>query len=603
MASNVYQIVSDPAFQKLSAADQQAVLGHFDPGFAKLPQNDFNQVVTHFQKQAMSRPDLVAPPGMPKGMTQDQAIQKIVAQDLGGGNHYEAASGKPDMFGQPTFDETTPEGSAAATAAREAQHPIISTAGHVAIGAGKEVGQIGYNAVDLANTGVRAVTRGTGALMSPFAPDAANAVSNSVAPMPPMPESLETHGTAEKVGQIGTGAAAMFLAPELLAEAAPELAPYLAGTKTIGQLGRWGTLGARTLAQGTLGATTNMLTSGVNKENAAIGGAFSGAMPGLGLAGESFAKTATGKYINQALGATKSYFKQGINPGKILQSIGITGEEPLEQIADTVGQAKQQAGKDIQSFWQQPKYAGTQLDATGHFQSLTNAIQDAHFNNDLATANDLQRAAGELESAQVPGRMPDMMAGPQPPTWQQNPNVPPSTMNYMRTRLFNMARDGGYTSEAQNVFRNIAKNMDGQLTNLAPEVKALNVRYGDLKDIETLTKSAANLAEAGGTMPGARTGLGATGGMLYGGYEGYQHGGVPGAIVGAGIGAATGGGVSHFLPQAGMFAARNADVLANPFVSRGLATAGTMATTGGVDYLRSLDTSQLTNPFMQPDQR
>src|SRR5258708_37617790 len=65
-------MVSDPAFQKLSAGDQQAALNGIDPDFGKLNPQDFSSAVTGMQKRALSHPDLVAPPSAAKPNLQMQ---------------------------------------------------------------------------------------------------------------------------------------------------------------------------------------------------------------------------------------------------------------------------------------------------------------------------------------------------------------------------------------------------------------------------------------------------------------------------------------------------------------------------------------------------
>jgi hypothetical protein len=62
MPASVQQIVSDPEFAKLSADDQAAVVAHFDSDFLQVPDDDKAAVIQHLQRQAVSRPDLAAPP-------------------------------------------------------------------------------------------------------------------------------------------------------------------------------------------------------------------------------------------------------------------------------------------------------------------------------------------------------------------------------------------------------------------------------------------------------------------------------------------------------------------------------------------------------------
>lgn len=64
MPTSIQQIVSDPEFGKLPPEDQSAVVAHFDSDFNQVPEGEKATVIQHLQRQAVSRPDLAAPPGV-----------------------------------------------------------------------------------------------------------------------------------------------------------------------------------------------------------------------------------------------------------------------------------------------------------------------------------------------------------------------------------------------------------------------------------------------------------------------------------------------------------------------------------------------------------
>jgi hypothetical protein len=103
---SVLSMVADPDFQKLSPNDQQAALSGLDPDFKSLNSGDFSAVVTGLQKQAMTRPDLVAPPGVPMPAANMQPM--FSGRPTGVGTSYQA-----------TPDEQTAAGHLAAVQNRE----------------------------------------------------------------------------------------------------------------------------------------------------------------------------------------------------------------------------------------------------------------------------------------------------------------------------------------------------------------------------------------------------------------------------------------------------------------------------------------------------
>lgn len=81
---NILAIAADPKFQALPELDQHAILGQFDPNFAALPDADKPQVLDALQKHALTRPDLVAPPGIQRpqapNMQESAAAQMFLPQ-------------------------------------------------------------------------------------------------------------------------------------------------------------------------------------------------------------------------------------------------------------------------------------------------------------------------------------------------------------------------------------------------------------------------------------------------------------------------------------------------------------------------------------------
>src|SRR5208282_4432707 len=193
MPSSVYQIVSDPNFLKLSASDQQAVLGHFDPGFSKLSGSEFGQVVSHFQKQAMARPDLVAPPS---GAANSQPAMQTSAL----GSLYSNMMEGPSNNGQPML---SPKAQMAKNMDQDLQGSKSADAVSSAlVGGAKMAGTIGYNTADLANTANQKIAQN---VVAPVAgmlagPEAEKSVNDYIVPMGPKPTELDPQGLAEKVG-------------------------------------------------------------------------------------------------------------------------------------------------------------------------------------------------------------------------------------------------------------------------------------------------------------------------------------------------------------------------------------------------------------------
>jgi hypothetical protein len=103
------------------------------------PQGDKRWVPFDSVHDAIKSGGQLAPPALTVGAPQNQPIQTMDQRlQLPG---QPGGTGAPPSVYQAAPNESTPEGSAAAIAQREAQNPIISTVGHVAIGAGKGLGQ------------------------------------------------------------------------------------------------------------------------------------------------------------------------------------------------------------------------------------------------------------------------------------------------------------------------------------------------------------------------------------------------------------------------------------------------------------------------------
>ena len=51
---NILGLVSDPEFQSMNSADQQATLAHLDAEFGNLSQDDFGATVTALQRRALA---------------------------------------------------------------------------------------------------------------------------------------------------------------------------------------------------------------------------------------------------------------------------------------------------------------------------------------------------------------------------------------------------------------------------------------------------------------------------------------------------------------------------------------------------------------------
>lgn len=63
---DILTVAADPKFQALPEADQHAILSQIDPNFGALPEDDKPHVIDTLQRQALTRPDLVSPPAVPK---------------------------------------------------------------------------------------------------------------------------------------------------------------------------------------------------------------------------------------------------------------------------------------------------------------------------------------------------------------------------------------------------------------------------------------------------------------------------------------------------------------------------------------------------------
>jgi hypothetical protein len=474
MASNIYQIVSDPDFAKLSAAEQQGVLAHFDKGFAGLSSKEIPQVVEHFQKQAMSRPDLVAPPGLPQGLTRDQAMKNVIGRELGGGNNYQAADGKTaDMFGVVNPDETTPEAHAAAVKAREAQ---VGPVGQVGIGFAKGAGQT-----------FRPVDHLVKKLVGDNSPD----------------EDLTASNGYQSLGKGIEGATEFMAGDELLKGLG--LASEFRGitSPTARAAARYGVDAVR---RGVVGGVQDYAHNGDlthAAESAGMSGIMSfgldSALGGASAGLSKVAETAPGKYINNMINTTKGFLKgaKGVNVGEFAQSEGVTATSPVE-LEQKMLANKQQIGQDIQNNLTSPKYANSTLDVTPHLDKVNEAINAARRQNNLSLANELENARNEVANI-----------GTQDPqgnwtTQTRSPQMPPSEFNYVKGRLGDIARSGTVSDQAAAVLRGVSGDMNDVLTNLAPEMKTLGQRYGTYKDLlgtsqnPGIISQAANLERNGG---------------------------------------------------------------------------------------------------------
>jgi hypothetical protein len=137
---SVLTMVADQDFQALPLDKQQMALSALDSEFKNLNPEQFTATVQGLQKRAMARPDLVAPPSVASGLTQNQAVKNVVNQDLGGGNQYQAAE-----------NEQTPEGNLAAIRQREDLTSSLGVGGNAmvqpAIGFAKGAGDTVENTV------------------------------------------------------------------------------------------------------------------------------------------------------------------------------------------------------------------------------------------------------------------------------------------------------------------------------------------------------------------------------------------------------------------------------------------------------------------------
>ena len=250
---SVLSMVSDPQFQSLDPTDQQKALAGIDPDFGSLNTSDFQTAVTGLQKQAISRPDLVAPPKIASPSTDMQAA---------------APNGMPANDMQATPSEATPEGNAAAIKQREDTSSL---------------GPVG-NAV--AQTGIG------------FAKGAGNTVENTVGKLipgqAPTNDELASNNGWQSAGKIGENILEFMTGDEALkglslsskfglASKVAELAetsPTLAKAIDIGLNAiRQGTVsGGETLAKGGTGA--DALEAGVG--GAALSGIAQSVLPAFG---------------------------------------------------------------------------------------------------------------------------------------------------------------------------------------------------------------------------------------------------------------------------------------------------------------------------------
>ena len=267
-------------------------------------------------------------------------------------------------------------------------------------------------------------------------------------------------------------------------------------------------------------------------ENMGTALAFGAALPVagnvIGAAGRKAAKATTKlrsgvaeRMVNSLIKPLGKDFAYGKNPGRGVAAEGITANS-LDEFAQKISQRRKEVGEAKGAFLAQEKYGGVGVDTTDALAPIEKALEEAKRtpNTNAALITRLEAVKADMEGLGV-GGIQDLVSTDK--LKQEIGQLAKWTGNASDDKLINKAVQQAYGT------------LKGKIETVAPEIRQLNERFGDLLSAEIaaryrdVVQQRLNLVSLGGRLTGIGGAIAtviATGGSAF-----------PAILAGAGMGA------------------------------------------------------------------
>lgn len=412
----------------------------------------------------------------PDGMNED-AIRDVFRQKFGG----------PKQANAPDYAATRPSSPDENVKANliqpgAMQESGLGTAYSAAKSAGGVAEDIGAGALKSAGStvyGAAKTLRKSG--------DAFNAAGGrqapELAPLPDISKRLTPTNTAQKIGA-GAEQIGEFLLPETkLAKGADAIEGAAKGIPYVEKLAK---LGAKPALDAAYAGAHEYTNSGGDTDKAKTAAETAGVMSGVvNPMIRSASDSIVPKLLNNVLNVGKKEFRYGRDPIQGVIDEGITANS-MKDLHQKIGQRLTQRGQEIEQYLQ--PFAAHKIDATN---AIMQPINEAK-NLAVADGNDalfsrlesLERGLTKVHGITPPaGRLGASQLSTQGQVNKVLTDFEPAQLHRVKTAIGKQTKWTG-TDNVENVLNDVKKriygNLNDEISNVAPGVREMQNRYGEL---------------------------------------------------------------------------------------------------------------------------